>query len=359
MKIAIDARMINKSGIGTCIRQWIHHVGYQIALGNENELNDFRQQVGEVIPFNCGIYGYKEQVLFPYRKLRLSKPDVLHIPHCNIPLLYRGKLIVTVHDLTHLIYPEFLPVKLAKYYFKFMFWFICKRANRIITDSTNTKKDLLHFFKVDPKKISVVPLGVDKEFSQKPIETIEYLYEKFSIPRDKKLLLYVGNLLPHKNLSRLLEAFALMPERENCRLLLIGKAFDGRSIPSSEKDLGIQELTIHTGIVSQEDLVNLYNLADLFILPSLYEGFGLPVLEALACGTPVACSNTSSLPEVGGNVVDYFDPTNPSDIAKVLSANLNKKGTANETIDNWVQNFTWNKTSQEIRKIAQEVFEEN
>ena len=192
MKIAIDARMINKSGIGTCIRQWIHHVGYQIALGNENELNDFRQQVGEVIPFNCGIYGYKEQVLFPYRKLRLSKPDVLHIPHCNIPLLYRGKLIVTVHDLTHLIYPEFLPVKLAKYYFKFMFWFICKRANRIITDSTNTKKDLLHFFKVDPKKISVVPLGVDKEFSQKPIETIEYLYEKFSIPRDKKLLLYVG-----------------------------------------------------------------------------------------------------------------------------------------------------------------------
>ncbi len=113
MKLAIDARMINKSGIGTCIRQWLKYLHYDIILGNKKELEDYDPNMKQIIPFNVGIYGYKEQIFFPYRKLSQLKPDVLHIPHCNIPLLYRGKLIVTVHDLTHLIYPEFLPIKLA------------------------------------------------------------------------------------------------------------------------------------------------------------------------------------------------------------------------------------------------------
>lgn len=358
MKLAIDARMINKSGIGTCIRQWLQYIHYDIILGNKEELEKFDSNLKHIIPFNTGIYGYKEQISFPYRKLSLAKPDILHIPHCNIPLLYRGKLIVTVHDLTHLIYPEFLPIKLAKFYFKFMFWFICKRADRIITDSQNTKNDLLRFFNVSSNKISVVPLGVGEEFKEKPKEEISYLYDKFSIPHDKKILLYVGNLLPHKNLSRLLEAFSKMKGKEDCRLVLVGKAFDGRSKSTDESNLGIDQLTIHTGIVDQEDLVNLYNLADLFVLPSLYEGFGLPVLEALACGTPVACSKTSSLPEVGGSVVNYFDPISIDDMATVLFESLNKETSSKESIRDWIQQFSWEKTSKQILNIAQEVFNE-
>lgn len=358
MKLAIDARMINKSGIGTCIRQWLKYLHYDIILGNKKELEDYDPNMKQIIPFNVGIYGYKEQISFPYRKLSLAKPDILHIPHCNIPLLYRGKLIVTVHDLTHLIYPEFLPIKLAKFYFKFMFWFICKRADRIITDSQNTKNDLLRFFNVSSNKISVVPLGVGEEFKEKPKEEISYLYDKFSIPHDKKILLYVGNLLPHKNLSRLLEAFSKMKGKEDCRLVLVGKAFDGRSKSTDESNLGIDQLTIHTGIVDQEDLVNLYNLADLFVLPSLYEGFGLPVLEALACGTPVACSKTSSLPEVGGSVVNYFDPISIDDMATVLFESLNKETSSKESIRDWIQQFSWEKTSKQILNIAQEVFNE-
>lgn len=354
-KIAIDARMVSRSGIGTCIQHWLRDVGYSIALGDPKDLDAYKDSVPVQIPFISGIYGYKEQLKFPYCKLRKQKPDVLHVPHCNVPLFYRGKMMVTVHDLTHLVYPEFLPMKLAHLYFKFIFWFICKRANRILVDSENTKQDLLRFYKADAKKMTVVPLGYGKEFVRKPKEEIEYLYGKYNIPRDKKILLYVGNLLPHKNLNMLLQGFAQMKAKEDCRLVLVGKAFDGRTQDTREKDLGIESLTIHAGMVSQEDLVNFYNLADLFVLPSLYEGFGLPVLEAFACGTPVACSNTSSLPEVGGNVAKYFDPKSAESIARTLENSINDKGKYDKEILDWVSKFTWESSARQIQEIATEL----
>ena len=353
-KIAIDARMVNKSGIGTCIQHWLKDVGYSIALGNLNELAHYNN-IPKHIPFISSIYGYKEQLKFPYRALYREKPDILHIPHCNVPLFYRGKMMVTIHDLTHLIYPEFLPFKLVHLYFKFIFWFVSKRANKIITVSESTKRDLLRFYKMDKSKITVIPLGVGKEFVKKEPSKIEYLYKKFNIPHNKKILLYVGNMLPHKNLNKLLEGFAQMKGKENCRLILVGKAFNGRTQETREKEFGIENLTIHAGMVSQEDLVSFYNLADLFILPSLYEGFGLPVLEALACGTPVICSNTSSLPEVGGNVAKYFDPKDAASIAHALENSINDKGKYDAEINAWVSHFTWEKCAKKIKRVATEL----
>ena len=315
-KIAIDARMVSRSGIGTCIQHWLKDVGYSVTLGDPKDLEDYKDCVPAQIPFISGIYGYKEQLKFPYCKLRKAKPDILHIPHCNVPLFYRGKMMVTIHDLTHLVYPEFLPSKIVHLYFKFIFWFVCKRANHIMTDSESTKNDLIRFYKADASKMTVVPLGV---------------------------------------LNKLLEGFACMQGREDCRLVLVGKAFDGRTQDTREKDLGIEELTIHAGMVSQEDLVNLYNLADLFVLPSLYEGFGLPVLEAFACGTPVACSHVSSLPEVGGDVAKYFDPKNPESIARTLERSIDDKGKYDKEIDAWVSKFTWENSAKQIREIATEL----
>lgn len=354
MKLAIDARMIDRSGIGTCIREWLPRVNYSIVLGKQENLEPYKSRFAEFLPFDCSIYGYKEQLSFPYRALRKLKPDVLHVPHCNVPLFYRGKLIVTIHDLTHLIYPEFLPSRIVGWYFKFIFWIACKKADHILTDSESTKRDIIRFFHTPTEKITVAPLGVGKEFEKKAPSEIDYLYDKFSIPRDKNLLLYVGNLLPHKNLFKLLEALSKMPDRENCRLLLVGKSFSGRGENINEADLGISGLVIRAGVVSPEDLVGLYNIANLFVLPSLYEGFGLPVLEAFACGTPVACSNTSSLPEVGGNLAYYFNPADSNDMAQVLSKALNGQKKTEEYIQ-WAATFNWDKSSQMILSAAKQV----
>ena len=131
--------------------------------------------------------------------------------------------------------------------------------------------------------------------------------------------MYVGNLKPHKNLKRLLEAFKDIDEIEDTVLILVGKAFENHNVNAYEKQYGIEDKVIHTGIVSQTELVDFYNLADLFVFPSLYEGFGIPPLEAMACGTLVTCSNTSSLPEVVGDSACIFDPLNIDEIKKTIN----------------------------------------
>ena len=342
MKIAVDARMINMSGIGTYIQNLLKNGCYDILLGNKEELEKYSKKE-EIIEFNSSIYGIKEQLKFPYKELKKKKPDVLHIPHYNIPLFYRGKMIVTIHDLTHLIFPQFLPNKFAYLYAKFMIWFATKRANKIITDSENTKKDILERFNVKPEKIEVIYIGVGEEFVEKEKDELEYLYSKFNIPKDKKILMYVGNLKPHKNLETLLEAFAKIEDKEECCLILVGKAFEKYNVlEEKEISLGIRNNVIHTGIVSRDELVDLYNLADLFIFPSLYEGFGLPILEALACGTPVICSNTASMPEVGGDVVEYINPYDVEEITLKIKQSLVKLNKyKKEELINYSKKFCW------------------
>lgn len=354
MKIAVDARMINMSGIGTYIQNLMKNGCYNIALGNENDIKSINNKV-EVINFDSPIYGIKEQLKFPYRKLRKQKPDVLHIPHYNIPIFYRGKMVTTIHDVTHLVLPEFLPNKFAKYYAKFMIWLAIKKSTKILTVSENTKKDLIRMFKVKSEKIEVILNGVGEEFVKKDKNSIKYLYNKFNIPKDKKILMYVGNLKPHKNLERLLEAYSKTSNMNETCLLLVGKAFEKYNVlEDKEKQLKIERNVIHTGIVLNEELVDLYNLADLFIFPSLYEGFGLPILEALRCGTPVICSNTSSMPEVGGDFVGYFDPYNIDDIAKKINDNLDKN-LDYEKVKKYTKQFDWKKISKKYMEIVEEI----
>lgn len=343
-KVAVDARMIKMSGIGVYIQKLMENGCYDVALGKKEEIEPISKDV-KIIDYNSPIYGIKEQLKFPYRKLKKEHIDILHIPHYNIPIFYRGKMIVTIHDLTHLIYPEFLPNKFAYFYAKFMLWIATKKATKIITVSENTKKDILKFFKVDPEKIKVIYNGIGEEFVEKERNEIDYLYEKFNIPRNKKLLMYVGNLKPHKNLERLLEAYSKIDNIDETSLLLVGKAFANYNVlEEKEEKLKIKENVIHTGIVTQKELVDLYNLVDLFVFPSLYEGFGLPVLESLACGTPVICSNTSSLPEVGGNEVTYIDPLDIDDIKEKIEKQIiySKK----EMNYKWLDKFNWQKSAE-------------
>ncbi len=324
MTIAIDARMKNKSGIGTYIKNLMAHINYDVVLDESN--------------FPCKNYSIKEQIFFPHSRLRKEKVDVLHVPHLNIPIFYRGKLIVTIHDLTHLRYPQFLPSRLHHFYFKFMIGTAVKKASKILTDSLSTKNDIIEFFNAKPDKIRVIPLGVGNEFIIRQKNDISYLMEKYNIPHDKKIILYVGNLLPHKNLKALLKAFGLI---EGCVLVLVGKSFKDRSEQAAE-----QSSIIYAGEVSQNELVDLYNLADLFVLPSLYEGFGLPVLESMACGTPVACSNVSSLPEVGGDRAFYFDPKDENNIADTINKAITRDGDKS-ALREYALRFSWEKTAKE------------
>jgi glycosyltransferase involved in cell wall biosynthesis len=346
-KLAIDSRMITWTGVGTYLRNLLKFIDYAVILGDPALISK-----PNVIPYVAPIYGIKEQLSFPYRILRKIKPDILHIPHSNIPWFYRGKIAVTIHDLTHLIYPKFLPhkkyvriSKLVYFYFYFLNWFACKRACHIIAVSKNTKKDIINFFKVKPERISVVHSGVCEEFIIKEKLAVEYLRKKYSIPSSKKVLLYVGNLTPHKNVEMLICAFAKMQNKNNCCLVLAGKAFDLFGGNKKAAELGIEKSVFQTGFISQEELIDLYNLADLFVFPSIYEGFGLPVLESLACGTPVACSNTSSLPEVGGEFAFYFNPLDENDIARQIDKALHSKQDPKE-LRNYALQFSWKKTAE-------------
>ena len=352
MKIAVDARMIEMSGIGTYIRNLMKEDLYEIALGNKEEIKKYNKIKDEnIIEFNSKIYGIKEQLKFPYKELKKMKPDLLHVPHYNVPIFYRGKMVVTIHDLTHLKLREFLPNKFAYLYAKFMMWIAIKKSEIVFTDSENTKKDILEYFHVNPDKIKVIYIGVGEEFHQKRKEEIDYLFDRFNLSRDKKLLMYVGNLKPHKNLEKLLEAFSLIKDKEKYQLLLVGKAFEKYDVlEEKETELGIKNNVIHTGIVSQEELVDLYNLVDLFVFPSLYEGFGLPIIEALACGTNVVTSNTSSMPEVGRDVVDYFNPYDSKDICSAIEKAINKEFDE-KNISNWIKQFDWTKTCIDYKNI--------
>lgn len=355
MKVAVDARMIKMSGIGTYIQNLMKNGCYNIALGKKEEINEIDDKI-ETIEFNSPIYGIKEQLKFPYKKLRKEKPDVLHVPHYNVPIFYKGKMVVTIHDLTHLIHPEFLPNKFAYFYAKFMIWIALKKADKVITVSQNTKNDILKMFKVNPDKIEVIYNGVGEEFVKKDKESIKYLYNKFNIPRNKKIIMYVGNLKPHKNLERLLEAYSKINNKEETCLLLVGKAFEKYNVlEDKEKQLEIDKQVIHTGIVTQEELVDLYNFADLFVFPSLYEGFGLPVLEALACGTPVVCSNTSSMPEVGKSHVTYINPLDIDDIKNKIEK-IDEYVIDEKSVKNQLAEFSWknsyDKTLEVINKYG-------
>ncbi|MGN0384183.1 MAG: glycosyltransferase family 4 protein [Eubacterium sp.] len=352
-RIVVDARMINMSGIGTYIKNNINAGLYTDALGNEQEIHDVDTELN-VIEYREKIYGVKEQLKFPYKVIKKIKPDVLHVPHYNIPIFYKGKMVVTIHDLIHLVYPEFLPNKFAYWYAKIMIGIAIKKAYKIITVSEYTKKDIMKYYKhTNPEKIVVTYETILPQYKEIDKKELAYLYEKFNVPKDKKLVMYVGNIKPHKNLKRLLEAFSKIDNIENTLLLLVGKSFKQYDLDDIEQELNISNKVIHTGIVTDEELVGFYNLADLFVFPSLYEGFGLPPLEAMACGTPVIASNTSSMPEVLGDAAHYFDPLCIEEITSAINEELAIKKEDNPLIKKGFQQVKKNYELFDYEKIKE------
>lgn len=361
--IGIDARMIEMSGIGSYIQGLSQQMDiYDVVLGEREILQRYFPQE-RLIEYKAPVYGVKEQLYFPYGELNKLKLKLLHVPHYNVPLFYPGKIITTIHDVTHIVFPEYLPHKLALSYARFMISRALKKSQHILTVSENTKRDLVHYFKVDPNKITVVYNGINPNYGIRSINEYDYLYDKYGIPKSKKILLYVGNQKPHKNLERLLYAFAKSKYREESVLVFAGKKFGAYTkLEELAVQLELEKHLIYTGIVSQEDLISLYNLADLFVFPSLYEGFGIPPLEAMACGTPVICSNTSSLPEVVGEAAHMIDPYSINALQEAIDLILEREDLQKELIDKGlerVKRFSWKVCADKTYEIYEKVIKES
>ncbi len=249
----------------------------------------------------------------------LPDAQLFHATEHLLPPFRRIPTVLTVHDLIYHLFPEHHK-PLNYHYLKRTMPLYCHRADAIIAISQSTRRDLIAHYGVEPDKVTVVYEAAASHFSPVPRKQLAHVRTKYDLP--ERFLLHVGTLEPRKNLIRLLEAIhALREEGVDLKLALVGAKgwlYEGFFHRLDELSLG--DAVKLLGYVPDEDLPAIYSAATACVLPSVYEGFGLPVLEAMACGTPVACSRAASLPELGGDAARYFDPLNTEDMASALRA---------------------------------------
>ena len=328
MRIAIDARKLNDFGIGTYVRHLIKYLGKidqenDYVLISHPEDKDSIEALcpkAQLVPVSSRNYSFSEHITIP-AKLRHLAVDLYHAPHYVLPFFTHCRSVVTVHDVIHLLFPQYLPSRLASHYARFMIRRATERAELILTVSDASKRDLLTFFDLPPEKIQVVPNGINSTITQ-PLtdEELDGIRERYQIKG--RTVLFVGNIKPHKNVERLIAAIAKArenPDLSDLTLIVVGD--DISKYPSLRRTVARHNIRGNVrffGFVPERTLVALYKIADVFAFPSLYEGFGLPPLEAMANGTPVVTSNISSLPEVVGDAALTVDPYNIDDIASAI-----------------------------------------
>lgn len=368
MRIGIDCRMYSSrfTGIGRYVFELtqhlfqIDHENEYVLFFNEPEFSLFHppnHRVKKVL-VNAPHYSFSEQIRF-LRILWREKLDLMHFTHFNAPIFYTRPSIVTIHDLTLSFFPGKKMTSLPRRFgYHLALEVAVRKAKKIIAVSRNTVKDLQQLFKISSEKISVMYLGINKNFkileNQKSIEAVK---KKYHI--EKPYLLYTGVWRSHKNIPNLIEAFRILKEEY---------LFDGQLVITGRHDpLYAPEIfqkistlknpndVITPGLVDEKELVELYNGASVYVFPSLYEGFGLPPLEAMQCGIPVAASRSSCIPEVcGQDNALFFNPHHPRDIAEKVFEVLSQKTLREKLIANGlkhVQSFSWEKMAKETLQI--------
>lgn len=326
--IAIDARKLSDFGIGTYIRNLIAALG---DLDNDNEYFLFVGQQGseqlDDLPENFNVvierspsYSTRELIAISWKLFR-RKLDLYHSTHYVLPAIVPCKAVVTIHDIIHLLYPEFLPSALAFFYAQRMIRRSLSRGDRIIAVSQNTKTDLMDYFKVDGRKIRVVYSGVTRGFRRRRDDKeVSRWLEEFEIRRP--YVLFVGNPKPHKNLDNVIRAYARARRiaQFDADLVCVGnRSGSDFKFRQRAEQLGVSERLRLVGHVPEEALPAIYQAATLFVFPTLYEGFGLPVIEAMASGTAVITSNTSSLKEIAEGYGHLVNPLDVEEIGRAIA----------------------------------------
>jgi len=267
---------------------------------------------------------YWDQVLLP-RALREVGATVFFSPYYKAPLAAPCPTVVTIHDLIPLWFPAYSRGPWRLYAAAFRSWaaILARRAAVVITDSAHSKTDLLALLGLAPERVHIIPIGVGEEFRPGLLpEAVASATARYGI--GGPYILSVGNFLPHKNLPRLVEAYSTLPQAQRDRIRLVLAGTPGGHGPARPVDQAtlLRPGVLLPGFIAPEDLPLLYAGATALVCPSLAEGFGLPVLEAMACGTPVVCAQAGALPEVAGDAALYVDPSDVRSIAAGLGTIL-------------------------------------
>jgi len=372
MKVGIIADRLNRTlaGVGKYVynlikelskinRENIFLINYiNGSIFNLNELiikNPF-----DFLPKKYAYYSWHLYLNYYFKNKRLDL-DIIHSPE-NVTLFVKlkegQKKVITVHDIMPYIFNQYHHFLLRCSY-KLFLPKTLRTADKIIAVSHNTKRDIIKYFKIPEEKIEVIHLGVNENYKPLPEEKVEYIKKKYSI--NYPFILYTGGLAPNKNVERLIYAFCKLKRKlPTYKLVITGmKRYKYKPIFKTIDKLNLQKDVIFTGYVPEEDIPALYNAADLFVYPSLYEGFGLPPLEAMACGTPVITSNTSSLPEVVGDAGIMVDPYNVDGLAKAMYEVLTNDGLREELRKRGLERaklFSWKKCAEEHLRVYEEVY---
>jgi glycosyltransferase involved in cell wall biosynthesis len=362
MHLVIDARMISDQMHG--IARYTYNLidlFAQIRNGNEytvlvnhNYLDNFvkNKQNFELKLMKSKFISVAEQFELP-GVLNELKPDIFHSPSFVAPLICPCKLVMTIHDMNHLAFPEYYS-KVHQYYYKYVVKPSAIKSEKILTDSEFSKDEIIKFFKLSADKIVVTHLGIDHSFNDTDHQAKhQEVIQKYKLP--EHFILYVGNRKPHKNVERLIEAYSRV--NTDGKLAMSGDPDD--NLNSLIIKLNLVDKVCFTGNIADSDLPVVYNLAELFVFPSLYEGFGLPPIEAMACGTPVITSNVSSLPEVVEDAAILVNPYDVSELANAITSVLSNEDTYQKLIEKGLaqaKKFTWEETANKTLAVYQEVF---
>jgi glycosyltransferase involved in cell wall biosynthesis len=288
--------------------------------------------------------------------------DLLHMTYV-MPPVSPCPAVVTVHDISYRLYPQYFPVR-VRWMLSLLVPFSMRRAEKVITVSHSAKRDILTHYNIPETKVAVTHEAAARHFRQlDQVQARAEIKTRYGIDAD--FVLSVGNLQPRKNVRGLIEAYAQMPAslRGRYKLVIVGQALWHHSdIYQAVADRGLLADVIFTGYVPERDLVLLYNAASLFAYPSLYEGFGLPVLEAMACGTPVVTSCVSSLPEIAGDAALLVDPADVAAISSAVTRVLSDPELAQRLSAAGLErarSFSWQRTALETLRVYRQALGED
>lgn len=363
MKIAIDARTWSWTGIGRYTRNLLLSLlalparhEFVVAL-SEGDKENF-EQLFPVLPSHVHLefvsgsyYSLAEQTGLVWQ-LAAIEADLWHFTHFNVPLLFRRPYVVTIHDITRFLFPGQVRSSLYQQVaYEFVFKKAVERARAVISVSEATRRDMQQLPLTLPDRVTTIYEGIESVFSQLPLTEARREVRSL-LGFSEGYLLFVGVWMNHKNVRRLFEAFSMVRRQyPNVRLVVTGKQAPGYvDCRMLAAESGVASHVVFPGFVPHELLLALYSEATMLVFPSLYEGVGLPPLEAAACGTPVVASGVSSIPEFMGDAAEYVNPESSEDIARGIMRVLGSPLRREELIQagkKRVRRYTWEKAADE------------